>query len=574
MRIPTLFEAIQAKLPPSIEVETLGYPCRPRILVVADASLSFKANSDFGLWRFLEAISVAPGVVTKPVLTLAHRGSHTPATVTIGADSYTVKENFKFSGANPAVNTSNYDQIWMFGFASGGGLPPGEIPVIADFMNSGGGVFATGDHAAIGKQMCGSLPRIRHMREWSSIPMGIENDVNTAVMRIDTVVNPGANNLYEFNDQADDIPQRIYPNYSVTAASVDQWQATLHPLLRLPGAPVIRNEADGASGFTQDIDVLPDHPHESVCYEVTGAGVLNGAYTVEGLNFEEFRPSAASPAERVGAQIVAYGVAGGRSVQLGFWKPPVRPRMFGIISAYDGRLAQPYAGKTQRPGRIVCDSTWHHFVNINLDGTTTARSGLGTWSGNVFTPSAALEKIYTYYRNIVRWLQPANRVWCGLWWSLVAAREHPRIVEELIEAPRFQSVRDFVGLGWEAAALLDEISGAGAAEEDIMGVLLGDTTTQPLADFLLGGELAGTYVRRGELLHAVLGAMLVKLAVMTPSEDSQALGRVVQDGVEKGAKVLMAEAVRVLRMALEHYTEQATKTADLLSRKVMPLLPT
>ena len=165
------------------------FPCRPRILVVTDSSLNFNPNSGFGLWRFLHAITVASGVTNKPVLALAHRGAHTP-TVTIESDTYTVDVNFNFATANPTVTTGNYDQLWLFGFG-GAALSNAEIGVISEFMNSGGGVFATGDHATIGQQMCGALPRVRHMREWSSIPMGTENDVNVAVMRIDTVVNPG-----------------------------------------------------------------------------------------------------------------------------------------------------------------------------------------------------------------------------------------------------------------------------------------------------------------------------------------------------------------------------------------------
>ena len=35
----------------------------------------------------------------------------------------------------------------------------------------------------------------------------------------DTVVDPGANGLYEFEDQSDAIPQRIYPNYDVCWSS-------------------------------------------------------------------------------------------------------------------------------------------------------------------------------------------------------------------------------------------------------------------------------------------------------------------------------------------------------------------
>ncbi|MGH8700567.1 MAG: hypothetical protein ACREVR_05250 [Burkholderiales bacterium] len=543
-------------------------PCRPRILVVTDSALNFRPDQAFGLWRFLHGITLAAGVTNKPILTLGHRGTHV-ASVTIGTDTYTVDDNFNFATASPGVATANYDQIWMFGFASGGALSNAEVGVISEFMNGGGGVFATGDHGAIGQQMCGSLPRIRHMREWANIPMGTENDVNVAVNRIDTVVNPGSNTLYEFEDQSDDVPQRIYPNYKVTAASATQWQASVHRLLMLPGAPATRTEAGGASGFTQDIDVLPDHPHESVCYEVIAAATLGGTYSLGGQNFEEFRPSAATPALRIGAEIVAYAVSGGRSVLLNVWKPPVKPRMFGVISAYDGRQAQAYPSKTQRPGRVVCDSTWHHYVNINLDGVGTLRSALGTWSGGMplsgtFTTSAALDKIYAYYRNIVSWLQPANRVWCNLWWDLVDVRVNPAVFEELLEVPKFERWRDFVGLGREAAQLIGLANGAAAERDLIDGILLADRRTEALGNLLDGGGLQQTDIDRDELRHGILGGMLAKVAALLPDDDPKAAANVLEAGPERHAKDLTAEAVRMVGLAIDERAKRAERTLAVL----------
>ena len=174
----------------------------------------------------------------------------------------------------------------------------------------------------------------------------------------------------------------------------------------------------------------------ALLHAVTSAAILGAAYNVGGQNFPEFQPNASIPSQRVGADVVAFAVSGGRSVLNGVWKPPVKPRMFGVVSAYDGRSAQPYPGKSQRPGRIVCDSTWHHFVNINLDGTGSGRTGLGTGSGAGFVPSPALEKIYAYYRNIVSWLQPANRIWCRIFWDLVAVRMNAALLEELLDLDR------------------------------------------------------------------------------------------------------------------------------------------
>ncbi|HEY6287870.1 MAG TPA: hypothetical protein VIW48_00340 [Nitrospiraceae bacterium] len=52
--------------------------------------------------------------------------------------------------------------------------------------------------------MGANLPRVRTMRNWSTIPMVSPN-------RHDTVLGPGKDNVKQFQDQADAIPQRIYP---------------------------------------------------------------------------------------------------------------------------------------------------------------------------------------------------------------------------------------------------------------------------------------------------------------------------------------------------------------------------
>jgi hypothetical protein len=313
------------------------------------------------------------------------------------------------------------------------------------------------------------------------------------------------------------------------------------------------------------MDVLPDHPHESVCYEVTDAGILNGTYTGAGAGFDEFRPSAATPSQRIGAEIVAYAVSGGRSVLNTVWKPPVKPRMFGVISAYDGRQAQAYPGKSQRPGRIVCDSTWHHYVNINLDGTGTARSALGSWTGGApgvgtFTPSAALEKIYRYYRNAVSWLQPANRVWCGIFWDLVAMRFNPALAEELLEVEKLKGWRDFVGLGRDAAQLIEASIGRPALDEMFTGMLLSDRGTERVADLLGDAGLAKTTLDVEELRHGALGGMLAKLAKILPPDDLKAAAQILEAGPEKSVPELMKEARRMLALGMKEHAQRAERT--------------
>jgi hypothetical protein len=501
--------------------------CQPRLLVVTDSSLSFEPASFFGLSRFVQAISQSP---LAPLITLAHRGAHAP-TVNIYNTNYPVLVNFKFDPAATAVTVANYDQIWMFGFDTGT-LPAVEAKKIADFMNAGGGVFATGDHKTLGKAMGGQLPRIRHMRDWSNVTMGLEGN-QTARDRIDTVVDPGSNATYEFDDQGDEFPQRIYPNYDVTFSS-GVWTATLHALLRMPGAALNRTNA---TGFTNDIDCMPDHPHESVCFEVSGsvnAPAYNGTYNEAGIgNFQEF-PNAASGGGRVGSRIIAYAVSGGRSVYNNGWKPPVNPRMFGIISAFDGHAASPYLGQTSRPGRIVCDSTWHHFVNVNIDGTSTGHTGLGSNSGLNFVPSAKLLKIYQYYRNALDWLQPQARIWC--WWypHLVWLRFHPALIEELVEVGGFKEPREFQALGRDALRILDEAYGSGRTADALATALRLDPATARLVDSPDAAAAIGADEAGGSIFTAhLVGKALAFVAQAIPADRPDQLEKAVKGQHER-----------------------------------------
>ena len=67
----------------------------------------------------------------------------------------------------------------------------------------------------------------------------------------------------------------------------------------------------------------------------------------------------------------------------------------------------------------MCDATWHHFININininLDGTDAVaapgndRNGLRDSALN-FTED--FHQIAQYYRNVLDWPVPSNRRWC------------------------------------------------------------------------------------------------------------------------------------------------------------------
>jgi hypothetical protein len=530
--------------------------CKPKILIVTDGALNFLSGDGFGLSRFIEAITSHASVSLKPTLTLAFRGTH-PASVTIGSTTYAVQQNFNFATTTPALTLANYDQIWMFGINPSPGLANNEIQAIAHFMNAGGGVFSTGDHATLGAAMGSRLPRIRRMREWANVPMGSET-LPTALRRIDTVVNPGNNNLYEFSDQGDAIPQRIYPNYAVTGpGGAGGWTATVHRLLLLSGAPVSRTNGNPQQ-FANDMDVLPDHPHESECYAVTEPTVLDDTYTEAAMNFAEW-PAAASSGVRFGSEIVAFGVSGGRSVLNGLWKPPVTPRMFGVIAAYDGHRANPLAGSAARPGRIVCDSTWHHFVNVNLNG-------MGTSAAGVFTPDANLLKIYRYYQNMVDWLQPSNRRVCSIFATLTLARFHPDLLEDIEVMGDLSKPEHAEVIGQGVAALIDKEMGPGSADLMVVELLRAKEESAELGDKLASQDGLLNAGDRRSVVAMTLGRGMAEVAAALPSlNDPELLKLLASDKHEKAEASMRKAMTASVSEGIQRKADQLSKRIKLLN---------
>jgi hypothetical protein len=571
--------------------------CRPRILVVTDGALSYLSSNQspfgriFGLSRFIEAIADDPSAHLTPSLTLAHRNNAHPSSVSIAGTNYSVDRPFSFVDAATPVTLANYDQLWLFGnLQEPFPISDAEVQVIANFMNAGGGVFATGDHADIGAGMCARLPRIRHMRNWKAagsggVPMGGE-ELPLALERIDTVWNSGGTR-FQFNDQADNIPQRIFPNYAVAGDGKGSWSATIHPVLRLPGAPLSRSNPaiplPGQGGeawsqeFSNDMDVLPDHPHESECLEVSAtehSAALNGTYDLAGMNFPEF-PNNASGAGRVGSQIVAFAVSGGRTVWNDLWKPPVKPRMFGAIAAFDGHLGNALDGAGTRPGRIVVDSTWHHFVNVNLDGDgtpTSGRQGLGTWSGTLFTPSADLRKIYKYYQNMVDWLQPLHAVWCDTVIIFDDLRERFASFEELMAVGNLESFEDYTIYGKTIAAAIDSLHGPGTAM-DLVGSAMRASDQEHLALLVDPQRLAQAGIGLVDITGYVLGR--IGDMVLKKTSDLSAAPQDEEDGrfeklygeLEHEMKRMVPELAReALKVQVERVGERAEKSRELLQQ--------
>jgi hypothetical protein len=394
-------------------------PCRVGVLIVTDGGGSF-GSADFGLKALLDTLAAPPGPWVRFDVTKAHRRVDPTADL----------QNFTFDG----YDLTDYDEIWLFGVERSGSpeLSEPELRALSEFMDGGGGVFATGDHEDLGVAMCGRVPRVRSMRKWhwpGPGPNGEPVAPNVGGSNRYDTLSEGNDPGIQFNDQSDDIPQRITPRL-YPAWPWNKWfhRSYPHPLLCGPRG-VIR--------------ALPDHPHEGECYEPTD---LSATFTFNGYAVTEY-PGKVSP------EVVAWSTIAGRAVDAN--KGPLNPRSFGAIGAYDGHRVNV--------GRVVVDATWHHFFNINLVGEL---GNLDPIKGVGFDATAAghaaYEDIRAYFHNIAVWLaRPASHRcmwWRALWW----VRWHHRLVMDLrphyLETVDRLDLAELLRIGGEARDALGRVA--------------------------------------------------------------------------------------------------------------------
>jgi hypothetical protein len=378
-------------------------PCVVRTLLVADGNLNF-GPGDFGLSTFVHAL-IGGRSYASFELTLAHRRAYpTDTEMMVGEPGITRSiRDFRFDNNNH-FKSDAFNEVWLFGIESAASqaISQAEVDAIADHMSARGGVFATGDHSFLGKALCGAIPRVRNMRYWDDFAGGEASMIGS---RRNDSNQSGHDPGSQFSDQSDDIPQPLELKLYTSFASLFREARYPHPVM--------------CSRYGR-IDVFPDHPHEG---EVRLPDSLSAVY----LGTDEY-PMALDGSGRVSPEIVATGrVPAGNNAVINNspTKAATSAHTFGVVSTYDGHLADV--------GRIVCDSTWHHFVNVNLVGVVEGdlfddfpRYVMGTLVGGTpgthaskhdgFASSAAglavLDKIREYYLNIGVWIAPPDRHQC------------------------------------------------------------------------------------------------------------------------------------------------------------------
>jgi hypothetical protein len=267
----------------------------------------------------------------------------------------------------------DYDEIWFFGFNSTPNLSAEELARLDQFMSAPkfGGILVTGDHADLGKGITGQIKRAGKMRRYPA-PDLIAPGYNTTV-----VEGPDANSLYQLDDQSDDVPQPIRLKRYTLGGSPFLRRSRPHPVLCGPDGP---------------IDVFPDHLHE---------GEAIAPVPVAG---DPEWPTKAGHHEA--PEVIAWGTIKDPSATK-------HGQEIGLVSAYDGHNVDV--------GRILADSTWHHWLDVNLTGLSANVAPYAGFDATV-AGQAALKKIDAYFLNCAVWLAPPSAqaaMRTAGWWSIL-----------------------------------------------------------------------------------------------------------------------------------------------------------
>jgi len=233
------------------------------------------------------------------------------------------------------LDSSDFDELWLFAVDTGGGLPAADCEGITRFNRRGGGLLVARDHQDLGSSVSnlGSVgsahffhSRNRELDESRHMP----DDIETASIS--------------------------WPNYH-SGRNGDFQNITplepIHELLRNPGS---RNGV---------VEFFPAHPHEGA------VGIPRGEQ---------------------GALVVAIG----RSLTTG--------RPFNLAVAFD--RATDELGNVR--GRVVAESSFHHFADYNWDLAKGCPSFVTEPPGDgVRKYPARLADVQAYVGNLARWLAPA-----------------------------------------------------------------------------------------------------------------------------------------------------------------------
>lgn len=379
---------------------TPGYwlwPTPIKILFVMDGRINLTSERlNFGLGYVLDTLLAPFSWWVRFQVHIAKRDGNLAAE-DLGSYELTYR-GFKFTDAG--FNLDSYDQVWFFGDnpndAMGpvtdndipGGFPlnNAELKLVAEWMDRGGGVFAAGDHSILGASMCSKIPRVRTMRKWRHA-QGVPTKFGPARHR---TLQPTTE--IEDRQEEDIVLQPLELVYRSATGPLPFLRPLVpHPLLCSTHGVIERFPDHMHEGeVLADEDVQLDLP-----LNIPGYGRAEYPFVIPEF-LASGPPEVGALRQRPRPHVIAYGQTTNNyfepPVVLGVkaaLRPPLFSKRFGLVGVYDG--------DSVGLGRVVVDSTWHHWFSMNLDGI--AKNA---------TP--AYQKMQAYYRNVGLWLAtPAQR---------------------------------------------------------------------------------------------------------------------------------------------------------------------
>lgn len=398
------------------------------VLVVCDGDLNYSDDNVDGLSSMLKLVynNYQHAAGFEICFYLAHRDEleteSSMSVVHIGGREHSVVHGFDFTklgekrfGSRDGCGMGRkqeqlhwYDQLgledfgvlMLFGFhGPASSLKADERTLIHTAMDQGLGVFAAGDHGKIGAGLCGDLKRIRFMQKWhDSLPDTLRFSKNS-IMPSPIEPFQGSEN----DDLAAMISKLSYHCYHYPspverkAKRTEFYEAKhVHPLFC---------DENGS-----EVSFLPDHPHE-------------GEVEIP-WSHQRYQDVLAKEPARAEAFVQDFGEMGPDQLPLlweivaslpnrrlvgpwGDYLPSgnLEQVMFGAVGAYNGHLHQ------NPRGRIVVDSSFHHWVNGNLTGIP-YEAGISVSDRKerrALRGTPALEQIQRYFCNVIQWLIPRSQ---------------------------------------------------------------------------------------------------------------------------------------------------------------------
>jgi hypothetical protein len=526
---------------------------RADILVVVDTNISTNPANDFGIARVIELIRGAAVGCMRFNVDIALRNGDA-SVVTVAPGPFDPKyRGFRFDMQVAGVSViDKYEQVWCFGFkpnnsgslsdadinlASAFPASDAELAKLSQWMNERkGGLFGTGDHHFLGASMCKRIPRLGTMRRWTNadgVPPQFSAD------RIDTLRPPSA--AHEPGapggplDLANDLHQGDLVVQSIQWVT---WQRALWPFTRRRRPhPVLCHPRLGP------INVMPDHAHEGLCVETADIPAGN-TFNFDGAGARpEYPPSLSGGAQPL-PMIIAYGSTLG-DPPYNFFKgaQPVRAK-FPMISVYDGHAAGV--------GRVATDSTWHHWMDVNLNVMRSANT-------------VEWQKISRYFINLAVWLNPPGFTTNCFWLEVVASH---------FQAVGFQEYQDRASVTELGGSLRQHLAvryGPCWVSDRIWDLVL----ERQLWPWDISQDIRPKFDRAGfdpELIedlvlgHLVLATVKAAAAVKDAANDGKTRIQVALPGPEQLFAPALKAAVKELAEGFTEHFEMGLKLAQVLAR--------